>query len=211
MGQKSIDKREQPAYTHRNKRVIIPDGYLAVGLIVGVHGLRGELKVELHTDFPERFDAGSTVYLTDKLKEIVIKSARPHKNHMLITLDGIHNRNQAEELRQSWLFVSEDEAKELDEDMYWVHDLVGMTVIEIDSTATESVEDKTASATGERELGLLTDVLSTGANDVYVIAPFGEINQGRELLLPAIADVVQRVDVENKRMFVRLQSGLLEE
>lgn len=201
MGQKSVDKPQQTVYTHRNQRVVIPDGFLAIGLIVGVHGLRGESKVELHTDFPERFEAGNTLYLSDALKEISIKSARPHKGHMLIHFDGVKDRNQAEALRQSWLFVREDDAKPLEDDTYWVHDLIGMTVIEVQANPQD---------TEQTELGTIADVLETGANDVYVIKPFGSINRGRDLLLPAIADVVQRVDVENQRMFVQLQPGLLE-
>lgn len=211
MGQKSVDKGTSPAYTHRNKRVIIPDGYIAVGLIVGVHGIRGELKVEMHTDFPERFTDGGTIYMSEKLIEIDIKKARPHKGHMLIVLSGIKSREQAEALRQNWLFVSEDDAMELDADTYWVHDLIGMTVVEIESTA-ESSDAKDANEHPiKRELGRITDVISTGANDVYVIAPFGSINLGRDLLLPAIADVVQQVDLDNKRMLVHVQPGLIEE
>jgi len=211
MGQKSVDKGAQPAYTHRNQRVIIPDDYLAIGLIVGVHGIHGELKVELHTDFPERFTNGSTIYMTEKLKEITIQKARPHKGHILITLDGINSRNQAQELRQSWLFVSEDDAMELDADTYWVHDLIGMTVVELAPTDKSSDASELQNHQADRELGRITDVIVTGANDVYVIAPIGSLNRGRELLLPAIADVVDRVDLENKRMFVHLQPGLLEE
>lgn len=215
MGQKSVGKRKEKVYTHRNQRVIIPDGHLAVGLIVGVHGLNGEVKVELHTDFPERFEAGRTIYLTDELKEISIVSARPHKGQMLIHFAGVTNRNQAEELRQSWLFVSNEEANALDEDTYWIHDLVGMTVVEIpsgiDETAENFLDDLDSANHGVRELGTVKEVLATGANDVYIIQPFGSINRGRDLLLPAIADVIQQVDVEKQRMLVRLQPGLLEE
>lgn len=202
MSQKSVDKPKQTVYTHRNQRVVIPDGFLAVGLIVGVHGLRGEVKVELHTDFPERFEAGNTIYLSEALKEITIKSARPHKGHMLIQFAGVKDRDQAETLRKAWLFVREDDAKTLGDDIYWVHDLIGMTVVAAQTNAPDADQD---------ELGTITDVLETGANDVYVIKPFGSINRGRDLLLPAIADVVQLVDVENQRMVVQLQPGLLDE
>lgn len=215
MGQKSVDKPKETVYTHRNQRVVIPDGFLAVGLIVGVHGLRGEVKVEIHTDFPERFDAGNTLYFTDALKEVPIKNSRPHKGHMLLQFAGVKDRGQAEALRQTWLFVPEDDAKPLGDDMYWVHDLIGMTVIQVEADSNKPVENSSETilddAVSGTELGTITDVLETGANDVYVIKPFGSINRGRELLLPAIADVVQKVDVENQQMFVQLQPGLLEE
>lgn len=188
-------RRNRPAPIKQVRTVDAPAGYLAVGLVVGVHGLRGELKVELHTDFPERFAAGSHLWIGETLQERKVVSARLHKNYLLLLLQGINQRALAEALRGQWLFVSEAEAVALDADSYWVHDIVGLTV------QTEE----------GRELGEIVEVIFTGANDVYVISPALGVNQGKELLLPAISQVIRAVDLEANRMTVTLLPGLLEE
>jgi 16S rRNA processing protein RimM len=180
-------------YQHRNEAVFIPDGYIAIGRVTAAHSLQGEVRVELHTDFPERFTAGVTIFIGSDLQETAIDAARPHKQIMLVKLVGVNNRNSAELLRGQWLFVREADAVPLDEDTFWVHEIIGMTV------QTEEGE----------ELGVISDVLFTGANDVYVLQGNDAEGNPREVLLPAIADVVQRVDPEQQRMIVHLLPGLL--
>ena len=172
----------------------IPDGYLAVGKIVAVHGLRGEVNVELYTDFPERFAPGVILFAGDDLSEMEVQQARPHKGHILLTFAGVTDRTQAEEMRGWWLLVDEEHAVELDDNSYWVHDILGMSV------ETEQ---------GER-LGVVQDVLFTGANEVYVVAPHHP-EEGNELLLPAIKDVVRRVDLSARVLTVHLLPGLRED
>ncbi len=184
-----------PAYMHRNKPVHVPDGYIAVGLVTSIHGLKGELKVELHTDFPERFEAGMSIFVGPELVEMTILQARPHKNQLLLMLEGVKGIDQAEALRGAWLFVDEGDAVALEEDTYWVHEIVGIDV------QTEE---------GQR-LGTVTEVIFTGANEVYVLQTEPAINQGKPLLLPAIGDVVQNVDLATNLMTVRLLPGLLDE
>ncbi len=183
-----------PVYTHRNRRVHIPDGHIAVGLIVGVHGLRGEVKIELHTDFPERFDVGNVLLMGDDLAPMTIRQSRPHKQNVLVMFEGVKGREAADALRNRWLFVPEADALDLDEDTYWIHDIVGLTV---------------QTVAGE-VLGVVSDVMETGANDVYIVRTQGGVNQGRDLLLPAIEEVVQQVDLEAGRLIVDLPEGLLE-
>ena len=187
--------KEEQIYLYRNRQIHIPEGYLAVGHIVGVHGLRGELKVESHTDFPERFDVGNRLALGDSLKMVEIEVSRIHKGNFLLKLAGIQERTQAEELRNLWLFIPEEDAADLETDTYWIHDIVGLTVESEDGV----------------QLGTITDVLATGANDVYAVRPNGTINKGRELLIPAIDEVIMDVDIAENRMIVRLQPGLIEE
>jgi 16S rRNA processing protein RimM len=194
-------KQSRPAqqagevYTHRNRTVFIPDGYLAVGYINSVHGLKGEVRVELYTDFPQRFAPGVTLLLGEDLEEVTVVGARPHKNGLLLQLEGIEGREQAEALRGSWLFVAEEDAVELDEDAYWVHDIIGLMV------QTEEGE----------QLGTIREVLFTGANEVYVVEPIGLVNGGKELLLPAIDEVVREINLPANRMIVHLLPGLLAE
>lgn len=182
-----------PAY--RRFDVDVPDGYLAVGKIVGVHGLRGELKVELYTDFPERFEEGITLWAgrggNSALQAVTVSGARPHKNLMLLRLAQVASREEGETLRGTWLFVNEDEAVELDEDTFFVHDILGLQVV-TDEGAT---------------LGKISDVLFTGANEVYVVS--GKDLPSGELLLPATDEVVRAIDLEQGVMTVHLIAGLL--
>jgi len=187
--------RVPQTYMHRNQPVHVPQGYLAVGRITGLHGLKGEVKIELHTDFPERFVPGAVLFMGEELVETAILQARPHKNQMLLRLEGIESREDAEAARDEWLFVEEADAVVLEEDTYWVHDIIGLVV------QTEA---------GER-LGTISEVLFTGANEVYVVKTLASVNQGKDLLLPAIADVVQTVDLAGNLMTVRLLPGLREE
>ncbi|MBX3009918.1 MAG: ribosome maturation factor RimM [Caldilineaceae bacterium] len=179
-------------YYHRNEAVVIPEGYLAIGRITTAHGIHGEVRVEPHTDFPERFAPELTLYIGEALDEAIIEYARPHKQQILVKLVEVETRDDAEALRGEWLFVPEEEAIALEPDSYWVHDIVGLYVY------TEAGQ----------ALGVISEVLFTGANEVYVIQ---RADTGTELLVPAIADVVQTVDVANKRMVVRLLPGLLDE
>jgi 16S rRNA processing protein RimM len=179
-------------YRIYNQEVFVPDGFLAVGHIVGVHGLRGEVKLESYTDFPERFTPGERLWLGDDLAEVEIVSVRPHKNHLLIRFEGVSDRTAAEQLRGLWLFVAEEEAAELEEGAYWIHDLIGL-----------EVRDESGALLGE-----LVDVLITGANDVYVVHAME--GAAREILLPAIPEVILNVDLTAGVMTVRLLEGLLD-
>lgn len=172
-----------------------PEGYWIVGRIIGVHGLRGELKIELYTDHPERFAPGITLFAGDTEHTVTVRSARPHKGHMLLTLEGVTDRTQAESMRGLWLYVAEKDAFELEEDEYWVHDILGLQV------RTEE----------GRVLGEVVDVIFTGANDVYVVDSADPAIPSGEVLLPAIADVIRSIDLEQGVMVVHLLPGLLDE
>jgi 16S rRNA processing protein RimM len=184
----------QPSYHHRNRRVVIPDGVMAVGLIVGAHGLRGEVRVEPHTDYAERFARGNTLLLGIELEEMLVVASRPHKDVQLVQFEGVMNRTDAEALRGLWLFIPEKDAAELGEDQYWIHDLIGMDVFDEQG----------------RTLGVVSDILATGANDVFLVEAAEGVNRGQEILLPAIAEVVQRVDQERRQIIVQLLPGLLD-
>ena len=172
----------------------VPDGYLAVGRVLGAHGLRGEVKVESYTDFDSRFAAGQQLLLGDELFLTEIAAARPHKGVFLLTFAEITDRAAAESLHNEWLYIPEDAAMKLDEDSFWVHDIVGLSV----QTETHKL------------LGEVTDVIFTGANEVYVIQPAPGVNRDRELLIPALTDVIRAVDFEAGVVTVRLLAGMLD-
>ncbi len=165
-----------------------------MGRILRPHGLRGEVKVQLHTDFPERFAPGQSLLLGPDLEPVTVATSRPHQGQMLVRFHGIEDRTGAEALQGEWLYIPEEAAQELAEDTYYIHQLLGLEV------RTEEGQ----------VLGELVDVIVTGANDVYVVRPAPGINRGRELLIPAIAQVVRSVDIQARVLTVRLMPGLLE-
>ena len=163
---------------------------LKVGVITTTHGVRGEVKVYPTTD-PERFlDLDYVILDTGReQKRLDVKNVRFFKNLVIMKFKGIDNINDVEPWRQKELWVPREEAQELEEDEYYIADLIGMDVI---------LEDGSA-------FGTIRDVMETGANDVYVV----EDKDGQEILLPAIHDCILDVDVENNRMTIHLMKGLL--
>ncbi len=162
---------------------------MAVGQIVGPHGVRGEIKVKSLTDFPERFAPGSRLYLDEEPFQREVISSRPHRGMLLIKLAGLTDRNAVEHLRGKYLFIAREEAMALEEDEYYEDELVGLRV--------ETMEGEV--------LGELMEIMWTGANEVYIVqGPRGEV------LIPAIAQVVQEVDLEAGVMRVALLPGLVD-
>jgi 16S rRNA processing protein RimM len=165
--------------------------YLAIGRIVRAHGVRGEVSVQVLTDFPERFEQTEWVYIgSENEAELYRLTAhRWHKRNVLLSLDGIADRNLAERLVGQFVQVPREEAVSLPPGSYYLFQLVGLRVV---------------TQTGEK-LGVIREVLETGANDVYVV----QRPDGSDLLLPAIPDVVLSVDLEQGQMLVHLLDGLL--
>ncbi|MGC8781856.1 MAG: ribosome maturation factor RimM [Anaerolineae bacterium] len=168
-----------------------PTGYIAIGQIVGAHGIRGEVKVAVMTDFPQRYRPGARAYLGVEADCVPteIEAVRPHKGFLLVKLAAVPDRTVAESLQGQYLLIPEDQAMPLGEHENYVHDLIGLAV--------ETVA-------GE-PLGTLTEILFTGANDVYVVTG----PTGNEILLPALREVVLRVDLVGHKMTVAIPEGLL--
>jgi len=166
--------------------------FLAVGKIVNTHGVRGELRVIPMTSDISRFDylLYTWIRTDEKLREYRVSKVRYHKQFVLVKLQGIDTMTDAEALKGCELLVDRQHARPLEEDEYFICDLIGLKVYE-----------------DERLLGELTEVLETGSNDVYVVT--GE--DGKEILVPALKSVVTLVDLENGRMRVKLPEGLLDE
>ena len=163
--------------------------FLAIGRIIKPHGVNGEVRVAPMTDRPERFGWLEAIYIGERNpRRVGVVGFRRHGEFVLLKLDGYPTRTEAELLRNELLQVPEDEAIPLEEGEYFLHQLLGLEAV------TES----------GRNLGRLTDVLETGANNVFVITgPQGE------LLVPDIPDVVREVDVAGGRVVIRPLPGLL--
>lgn len=163
-----------------------------VGVITTTHGVRGEVKVFPTTDDVKRFKRLKKVILdTGKEEKILeVEGARFMKNLVLLKFKGYDSINDIEKYKGCSLYVTREDAVRLRKDEYFVADLIGMEVF---------LEDGSA-------FGKLTDVMTTGANDVYVIT----IADRREILVPAIKDCILSVDLEAGRMEIHLLPGLME-
>lgn len=164
--------------------------YLIVGETHRPHGLAGEIAVSALTDFPDRFKEGAVLYLNPPIpaiEKLVIEGITKTPRGYLIKFAGV-SREGAEAIGKRSLVVPAEEAAPLPEGDIWVHDIIGLEVYTID---------------GEF-LGSIRDVLRTGSNDVYLV------RNGREYLIPAIADVVKEISLEDNKMLIEPIPGLLE-
>ncbi len=163
-----------------------------IGAVTSTHGLRGELKVYPTTDEPARYHKLKEVILDTGKEQLSLKieHARLFKQMVIIKFEGFDHINEVEKFKGAKLYVMRENALELRENEYYFADLAGLRV--------ETEEGQL--------LGKVTDILQTGANDVYVI---GRERQ-KDLLIPAIKDCVKQIDLENGRMVIHLLPGLLE-
>ena len=163
---------------------------LQVGVITSTHGVRGEVKVFPTTDDPARFKKLKQVILDDGKQQIdlEIASVKFFKNMVILKFKGIDNINDVEKYRRATLLVTRENAVPLAENEYFIADLIGLLAV---------------SDEGE-EIGTITDVLQTGANDVYVVTT----PQKEEILVPAIRECILAVDLDARRMQIHLLPGL---
>ena len=165
---------------------------LRVGVISSTHGVRGEVKVYPTTDDPERFlDLEEVILDTGRERlPLKIENVKFFKNMVILQFKGYDNINDIEKYKGRDLYITRDQAVELEEDEYFIADLIGMSVVAEDGTV----------------LGTLADVMPTGANDVYVV----RTENGKELLIPAIKECILNVDVEERAMRIHVMDGLLD-
>lgn len=165
--------------------------YLEIGQIVNTFGIKGQVKVNPFTDDINRFDELKEVYVEKKheLKLFQIEKVNYSKNMVILKLKGIETPEQAETLRNSYLKIDRKDAKKLPEGTYYIADLIGLDVY--------TDEDKF--------LGKVDYIYNAGSSDIYVVKD----EQGKEVLLPAIKDVLKQVDLENGKIIVHIIEGLI--
>ena len=165
---------------------------LEIGKIVNTHGIRGEVKVVPWTDYPEFFEEIEWVYVKvgNDLKKLHIESIKYQKNNVILKIKEISSIEEAEKYKNIILLIDREMAGELPEGTYYICDLIGLDV------QTEEGQN----------LGKIDDVLSTGSNDVYIV----KNSDGKELLIPALKDVLKKVDLDNNLMVVKLPEGLID-
>ncbi len=165
--------------------------YFVVGEIVNTQGIKGEVRVIPHTDDITRFEILDTVLVDKKgkLEEYEIENVRYHKQFVLLKFKGVDDMTTAERLKTFKLKVPESKALPLEEGQYYLRDLYDLNVIDEDGN----------------EIGILNDILFTGANDVYIVKP----KMGKDIYLPAIKSCILNVNLEEGTMTVHIPEGLL--
>jgi len=167
--------------------------HVVIGRIGRAHGVRGEVAVEVRTDEPDRRFAENAVLDTDPSARgpLTVVATRWHQGRLLVRFTGIDDRTQAETLRGTMLVVDVDEAERLtDPDEFYDHQLIGLNVVTTDGQA----------------VGAVTDVLHLPAQDVLAI----ERADGVEVLVPFVADLVPRIDLDARVVAVVARPGLLD-
>lgn len=164
--------------------------FLEVGKIVGTHGVRGELRVNPWSDSPDFLTDFKALYFDEGAEKIKVK-CRPHKNIVLMTVEGVNTVEEAEKFRGKILFINRDDVH-LPEGRNFVQDLIGCKVLDADDNALE--------------YGEIKDVFKTGANDVYTVK-----KEGKEYLVPVIDSVVVEKNVDEGYVLVRPMKGLFDD
>lgn len=165
--------------------------YFKIGQIVNTNGLKGVVKVKPFTDDITKFERLGTIYIdkNGSLAEFTIEKVRYNKNMVMLKLKGIDSIEEAESLKNFYIKINRQDEEELPEDSYYIVDLLKCEVLTEEGTF----------------LGNIVDIFPTGSNDVYVV----KNEEGKEILLPAIGEVIKKVDIKNRKITVKLLNGLI--
>ena len=161
---------------------------IKIGQVVNVVGLKGELKVYHYTDYKERFEELTKIYLDNTLYKI--SNVRYMKDIVVLKLMGIDDRTEADKQRGKDLYIDIEDRRVLPEDTYYIFDLVGLKVVDENGAA----------------IGTLCDVIQNTAQDLYEI----EMENKNKFLIPAVEEFILNIDMNSRTMTVRLIEGLIE-
>ncbi|MGP1569961.1 MAG: ribosome maturation factor RimM [Eubacteriales bacterium] len=163
---------------------------IEIGKIVSAVGISGEVKVYNYSDYKERFSELKYIYLQGSDEKVKIKSVRYIKNMVILKLQAINDRNMAESMRNTLLYIDSEQLRQLPADTYYIKDMMGMQVKTI---------------TGEF-VGILCDVIKGSAQDLYEV----EMPNGKKTLIPAVSEFIKNIDQDKKVIEVELIDGLLD-
>ncbi len=165
--------------------------YLESGKIVGTHGIKGEVRIDPWCDSPQFLAAFDKLYLDDRGERFIEVKSRPHKNITLSKIKGIDNIDDAQRLRGKVVYINRDDI-ELGDGVNFVQDLIGLAVIDADT---------------QQQYGVISDVLRTGANDVYEITD----DNGKKYLAPVIDDVITERNIDEGFVLIRPMKGIFDD
>ena len=164
--------------------------FVVIGKFRKPHGIRGEIRMTVLTDFPELLEVGQKVFTEPNYQPYQIRATRWHGGDMLVSLEGLPDRTAVEIFRNVMVYMKSQDMPAPAEGEFYHHQLVGLEVL------TDQGE----------HLGIITEIILTGANDVFLVKP----PEGKEILLPDTEEVVLNIDLNNKRMLVHIIPGLLD-
>lgn len=159
---------------------------IQVGKIINTHGLKGELKVLPLTDDPKRFEDIEKIYINNK--EYRIKRVWFKKNFPIITIENYYNINDVLKFKNEYIYISSDDAVELEEDTYFIFQIKGLNVFTVEG----------------KEIGVVKDVLTPGANDVYVVK-----GAEKDYMIPAVKEFIKEINIDEKKIIIEPIEGLL--
>ncbi len=186
-GEAASSQTQTPAEPSPDQKVL----FLEVGKLRRPHGVKGEIVMDLSTDFPERLRPGVHVYVGEEHHDLRLRRVRPNNDTLLVAFDGFASPESVSELRNRYVYVRADDRPPLPEGEYYHHQIIGLEVIGEDG----------------QSLGRVVEILASPANDVYIIQP----ETGPEILIPALKSVILEVDLQQGRMRVHLLPGLIPE
>lgn len=159
-----------------------------VGVVIGSWGVKGHLKVKPFTDIEDRFQLGGFVWLLSEKKKILNSRFLESKGYWILLFEGLDSLKKSERFFGCDITIPSEFLKSLPENVFYHYDLIGLKVINQDL----------------EEVGILQDILKTGANDVYIVQP----KSGKQILIPAIKEVIKKIDLDNAQMYVDLPIGI---
>jgi 16S rRNA processing protein RimM len=157
--------------------------FLAIGQLRRSHGLHGEIIFEILTDFPERIIPGKTLFIGNSHSEIVVKSVRPHDKFLLLRFEGIDSLDEVRSLTNQIVYVRKSETPKLPEGQYYYHEIIGLNAIDEKGGL----------------MGVISEIITTGANKVYVI----KRNNFPDILVPAIDSVILEINLQENYIKVK--------
>lgn len=181
MSKRTIEKNKKPGLLKKSK-----PGFLAILKIFKPHALRGEVSAEMLSDFSDTLKHGKAVFIGKEYKQYQINTLRKAGKNYLISFLNHNDRDSVEQLRNQFVYIKSEEMPSLGKDEYYHHDLLGIQVLD----------------TAKQKIGSVSEIISTGANDVYVIIP--DLAEKKEILIPAIKSVIKSIDIQERIMIVEI-------
>ena len=164
--------------------------YILIGKIVNIHGIKGEVKIYPYTDDIDNLSTIKEFYLDKELKsKCIVENCRVHKNMLITKIKDISDPDIALKLKDKDIYIPKDSLDELEDGTYYIFDLIGIEVFDMN----------------DNKIGIINDVQNGGANDVYEVLTL----DNKKIYLPAIRQVIKKVDIKNKKMYVEIMKGLV--
>jgi 16S rRNA processing protein RimM len=187
--QRKAAQRKQSA---SDQRISTADNlkFVAVARLRRAHGLKGEVLAEVVTDFPDRLIPEAIFLFGVEKNPMTIKAVRSHNDGLLLTFEGVGRRDFWQGKQNQYLYSSIDDLPELQENEFYEHEIIGLEVVDLDG----------------KNWGKVSEILQTGANDVYAIV---DIN-GAERLIPATTEVIKEIDISQNLIRIELIAGIFD-